>query len=142
MWTIEITQEDIDRAQVSSARGCAIAVALKDILAYDIAVAGYIVIGKDYFRATAAVLRWIRAFDNGKAVMPITIEIVPYQFPDTQYVVYVSDVEFRKSVGIDPALWRQKHHGKKRHPIDICGEARMAGVDGADDGNNAISHKL
>ena len=142
MERIEVTQEDIDRAQVRSARGCAIAVALKDILAYDIAVAGYIVIGKDHFRATAAVLRWIRAFDNGKAVMPITIEIVPYEFPETQYVVYVSDVEFRKSVGIDPALWRQKHHGKKRHPIDICGEARVAGEDTVDGGYKPSSQQL
>ena len=123
MERIEVTQEDIDRAQVRSARGCAIAVALKDILAYDISVTNLIVIGKDYYKATPEVVRWWSAFDKDKkSVKPITIELVPYKFGETHHY--------------------GKYYDDKKQPIIICGEARVAGVDGADDGNNAISHKL
>ena len=74
MEKIAVTQEDIDRGIVRDARGCAIAVALKDILAYDISVTNVILIGKDYYKATPDVVRWWSAFDKDKkSVKPITI---------------------------------------------------------------------
>ena len=116
MWTIEITQEDIDRGRIADPFGCAIAVALKDILAYDISVAGLIKIGKDYYKATPEVVRWWSAFDKDKkSVKPINIELVPYKFGKTY------------------------HYGKKKQPIIICGEARAAGENNAHGGSDSIS---
>ena len=119
MWTIEITQEDIDRGRIADTRNCAIAVVLKDGEAYEISVAGLIVIGKDRYKATLELRRWISAFDSGEAVMPITIELVPYQFAKRISVHYVRADDRRKLVCTGPASGL----------IDICGEARMAGED-------------
>ena len=110
MWKIEVTQEDIDRGRIADTRNCAIAVVLKDEEAYEISVAGYIVIGKDCYKATSEVRRWIAAFDRGKAVKPITIEFVPYKFGEN----YNGGTY---------------NLGKGRETVFICGEARMAGED-------------
>ncbi len=111
MWKkIEVTQEDIDRGRIADPRNCAIAVVLKDEEAYEISVAGFIVIGKDGYKATPEVRRWISAFDRGKAVKPITIEFVPYKFGETPN-------------------GGTYNRGKGRDPVFICGEARMAGED-------------
>ncbi|MDE0183838.1 MAG: hypothetical protein OXP71_00110 [Candidatus Poribacteria bacterium] len=128
MWTIEITQEDIDRGRIADMRSCAIAVVLKDGQAYEISVAGLIVIGKDRYKATRELRRWISAFDSGKAVMPITIELAPYQFAKRISVRYVRAEDRRQLVSVGPASGL----------VDICGEARVAGVDSADGSRNSI----
>ena len=51
MWEIENTQQDIDRGRIADPRNCAIAVVLKDEVAYEISVAGFIVIGKDLLQS-------------------------------------------------------------------------------------------
>ena len=119
MEKIEVTQADIDRGIVRDARGCAIAVALKDILAYDISVTNLIVIGKDYYKATPEVVRWWSAFDKDKKlVKPITIELVPYKFGETY------------------------RYDKKKQPIIICGEARVAAIDSASRGHKTMSKQM
>lgn len=112
MWTgvIEVTQEDIDRGRIADPNNCAIAVVLKDEEAYEISVAGYIVIGKDCYRASPELRRWISAFDKGKAVKPITIEFVPYKFGEN----YKGGTY---------------NLGKGRGTVSICGDARVAGED-------------
>lgn len=106
MEKIEVTQEHIDRGRIADPFGCAIAVASKDILAYDVSVTNLILIGKDYYKATREVVRWFRAFDKDKnSVKPVTIELVPYK------------------------IGKPYRYGKKKQPIIICGEARVAGVD-------------
>ena len=118
MEKIEVTQEDINRGIVRDARGCAIAAALKDILAYDISVASLIVIGKDYYKATPEVVRWWSAFDKDKkSVKPITIELVPYKFGRTY------------------------RYSRKKQPIIVCGEARVADEHADDCSGRAISKK-
>ena len=129
MWTIEITQEDIDRGRIADTRSCAIAVVLKDGQAYEISVAGLIVIGKDRYKATPELRRWISAFDSGKAVMPITIELVPYQFAKRVSVRYVRADDRRKLVSTGPASGL----------IVICGEARVAGEANTLGGSGSIS---
>ena len=106
MWTIEVTQEDIDRGRIADPNNCAIAVVLKDEEAYDVSVASLIVIGKDNYKATPEVVRWWSAFDRDRtSVKPITIEFVPY--------------EFGKTI----------RRGKGRKPLFLHGEARVAGED-------------
>ena len=77
---IQITQQDIDNGKVRDVSGCAIATALQQELAYEIKVAGLILIGKDYYQATPELVRGIKDFDKGEGVKPITIELVPYKF--------------------------------------------------------------
>ena len=116
---IEITQKDIDAGRIRDARGCAIAVALKETLAYDISVTGLITIGKDQFKATPEVVRWFSAFDRDKnSVKPITIDLVAYEFGEIH------------------------HYGKKKQPVFICGEARVASGDKADGGYKPSSQHL
>ena len=111
MWKkIEVTQEDIDRGRIADSRNCAIAVVLKDEEAYEISVAGLIVIGKDGYKATPELRRWIAAFDRGKAVKPITIEFVPYKFGENHN-------------------GGTYNFGKGRETVFICGDARVAGKD-------------
>ena len=98
---IQITQQDIDNGKVRDVSGCAIAIALKQELAYKIKVAGLILIGKDYYQATPELVRWIKDFDKGEGVKPITIELVPYKFAKT-------------------------YRPRGRQPIDIHGEAHVA----------------
>ena len=113
---IEITQEDIDAGRIRDARGCAIAVALKETLAYDISVTGLITIGKDQFKAAPEVVRWFSAFDRDKnSVKPITIDLVAYEFGKIH------------------------HYGKKKQPVFICGEARVSDDKNDDAGGKAIS---
>lgn len=115
---IEITQKDIDAGRIRDARGCAIAVALKEILAYDISVTGLITIGKDQFKATPQVMRWFSAFDKDKtSVKPISIDFVAYEFGKTY------------------------RYGRKKHPIIVCGEARVADEHADDCSGRAISKK-
>lgn len=129
---IEITQEDIDRGRIADPNNCAIAVVLKDGEAYEISVAGLIVIGKDRYKATPELQRWINAFDSGEAVMPITIELVPYQFAKRISVCYVRADDRRKLASTGPTSGL----------IDICGEARVARIEKGDGGYKAISQQL
>ena len=98
---IQITQQDIDNGKKVDPSGCAIAVALKQEFAYKIGVTNFILIGKDYYQAMPEVARWIKDFDKGEGVKPITIELVPYKFAKTYRL-------------------------RNRQPIDIHGEAHVA----------------
>ena len=123
MEKIEVTQEHIDRGRIADPFGCAIAEASKDILAYDVSVTDLILIGKDYYKATPEVVRWFRAFDKDKqSVKPITVELVPYKFGE----------------GCNSG----KYYDKKKQPIIICGEARVAGVASARGGRKTMSKQM
>ena len=65
---IQITQQDIDNGMKDHVAGCAIALGLEQEFAYEIGVSGWIRIGKDYYRSTPEVRRWISDFDRGKPV--------------------------------------------------------------------------
>ena len=102
MERIEITQDHIDTGTVRDVFRCAIALAFGQELAYEIRVANLILIGKDYYQVMPEVARWIADFDRGRAVEPITIELVPYEFAKKTYRM------------------------KGRQPIYLCGEAHVA----------------
>ena len=80
---IRITQQDIDNGRKDHVAGCAIALGLKHDFAYELSVSrGWIWIGKDYYRTTPEVRRWIADFDRGKPVKPITIELFQTYVPE------------------------------------------------------------
>lgn len=117
---IEITQEDIDNGRKNHVASCAIALGLKHEFAYEVSVSpGWIWIGKDYYRATLGVNRWIADFDRGKPVKPITIELVQAYVPEKyrpKFFVYTPHRLDTRKARKTPAP----------PDIQVCGIARVA----------------
>ena len=118
---IPITQQDIDIGRKDYAPGCAIALGLKHDFAYEIIVSasGWICIGKDYYRGTPEVRRWINDFDRGKPVKPITIELVQEYIPEK----YHPNVMIHTSRRIDTSKARRT---LAPPDLQVCGIARIA----------------
>ena len=120
---IEITQQDIDNGRRNHVAGCAIALGLKHDFAYELSVSlGWIWIGKDYYRTTPEVRRWIADFDRGKPVKPITIEVVQADVPEKDWP------KFRVYTGGTRNDIHNARYRRTRVPPDIqvCGIARIA----------------
>lgn len=87
-----ITQQHIDNGRKGYTRGCAIALALKQEFVFA-SVSGWIHVDGKYYLAQDEVRDWIRNFDRGKPVKPITIELIETHFLDKfkpQFVVRTS----------------------------------------------------
>lgn len=120
---IEITQQDIDNGRRDHVAGCAIALGLQHEFAYDLIVSqGWIKIGKDYYRPTPEVRRWIAAFDRGRPVNPITIELVQADVPEKDWP------KFRVYTGGTRNDIHNARYRRTRVPlgIQVCGIARIA----------------
>ena len=118
---IQITQQDIDNGMKDYVAGCAIALGLKQEFAYEISVSGWwIWIGKDYYRATPEVRRWISGFDRDKPVKPITIELVQAHIPKEDYPTEIVHTRHRNDI-------HKAKYRRTRIPPDIqvCGIARI-----------------
>lgn len=115
---IQITQQDINNGMKDHISGCAIALGLKQEFAYEIGVSGWICIGKDYYKATPEVRRWIANFDEGKPVKPITIELVLTPVPKKDYPKVIVHTPHRLDI-------RKARRTKAPQGLQVCGIARI-----------------
>ena len=118
---IQITQQDIDNGMKDHISGCAIALGLKQEFAYEIivSVSGWICIGKDHYRGTPEVRRWISDFDRGKPVKPITIELVITPVPEKDHPKEIVHTSHRLDI-------RKAPRTKAPQGLQVCGIARIA----------------
>lgn len=117
---IQITQQDIDKGMKDHVAGCAIALRLQQEFAYEISVSGWwIWIGKDYYRATPEVRRWISDFDRSKPVKPITIELVQAHVPEKYRPKFVVHTLHRLDT-------RKARRTPAPPDLQVCGIARIA----------------
>ena len=117
---IRITQQDIDNGRKNHVAGCAIALGLKQEFAYEISVSvWWIWIGKDYYRATPEVHRWISGFDRDKPVKPIMIELVQAHIPKEDYPKFFVHTPHRLDT-------RKARRTPAPPDLQVCGIARIA----------------